>query len=78
MGGGKVEAKHTSLHQQALRRFRAEMRSHFLGVLPGWRICSFSLLSLSSKEVYFETFYPFPAGEMKASVMEGRRTARGA
>ena len=35
------------------------------------RICP-SLLSLSSKEVYVVNSTHFPAGEMEASVMEGR------
>lgn len=59
---GRWRPEHTSsLIQEYCGALWAEMRSHFLGVLACWveRICP-SLLSLSSREVYFETFYPFP------------------
>lgn len=81
MGGGKVEARtHQLASTGVLRRLVGRNEVSFpRGASWVEGICP-SLLSLSSKEVYFETFYPFPGwgDEGFSDGGKGVWTARGA
>ena len=72
---GRWRPEHTSsLIQEYCGALWAEMRSHFLGVLAGWRGSALPCSALVLGKYISKLSTHFPAGEMEASVMEGRES----
>lgn len=70
---GRWRPEHTSsVIQESCGALWAEMRSYFLGVLAGWRGSALARSALVLGKYISKLSTHFPAGEMEASVMEGR------